>query len=434
MELLLVSGGCAGLLATNTVAQGDTREISLEQLLDRGCTIYRAAPNSKWPGQANLQIAKLWLRKGGWTGSVSLDDKTVERITAFLTTSSRVVGKPKALEVNKLVCFEGVKTQGMGFVVSPEEAKSLILRDPRNREVLDPYLNGEDLTSRPDQSPSRWVINFHDWPLERAEAYADVMRIVREKVKPERERVNDKGEFVLRKPLPQRWWLHGEKRPGLYAAIATLERVLVVSRVSKYFAVAFAPAGWVYNERLNVFSWAMNAGLAFLQNAFHEEWMLCYGSTLETRPMYAPSDCFETFPFPRDASALEDIGSRYDVHRLSIMRGRQEGLTKTYNRFHDVDETSEDIRTLRSLHVEMDEQIAKAYGWDDLNLGHGFHETKQGVRFTLSEIARIESLDRLVQLNHERYAEEVRQGLPEKRARRAPRGKGGEGRTNESLF
>ena len=97
------------------------------------------------------------------------------------------------------------------------------------------------------------------------------------------------------------------------------------------------------------------------------------------------------------------------------MLTRQEGLTKTYNRFHDPDETSADIQKLRQLHVEMDNAVAAAYGWTDLDLGHGFHETKQGVRYTISEPARREVLARLLKLNHERYAEEVKQGLHEKK-------------------
>ena len=92
------------------------------------------------------------------------------------------------------------------------------------------------------------------------------------------------------------------------------------------------------------------------------------------------------------------------------MLDRREGLTKTYNRFHDTDDNSADIQKLRELHIEMDQAVAAAYGWDELYLGHGFHETKQGVRFTLSEPARREVLQRLLKLNHERYAEEVKQG------------------------
>jgi hypothetical protein len=98
------------------------------------------------------------------------------------------------------------------------------------------------------------------------------------------------------------------------------------------------------------------------------------------------------------------------------MLARQEGLTKTYNRFHDRGEKSEDISQLRGLHVEMDQAVAAAYGWSDLDLGHSFHETKQGVRYTTSESARRTVLDRLLALNHQRYAEEIKAGLHEKKA------------------
>ena len=97
------------------------------------------------------------------------------------------------------------------------------------------------------------------------------------------------------------------------------------------------------------------------------------------------------------------------------MLARREGLTKTYNRFHNPDETAADIQKLRDLHVEMDYAVAAAYGWTDLDLGHGFHETKQGLRFTISESARREVLARLLKLNHERYAEEVARGLHNKK-------------------
>ena len=105
-----------------------------------------------------------------------------------------------------------------------------------------------------------------------------------------------------------------------------------------------------------------------------------------------------------------------------IMLERQEGLTKTYNRFHRRDEAAKDIHRLRDLHVELDNAVAAAYGWTDLDLGHGFHPTKQGVRFTISESARREVLARLLKLNHERYAEEVKEGLHEPKSKRAAGG------------
>ena len=102
---------------------------------------------------------------------------------------------------------------------------------------------------------------------------------------------------------------------------------------------------------------------------------------------------------------------------------RSEGLTKTYNRFHDKTEASADIRKLRQLHVEMDNVVAAAYGWSDLDLGHDFHKTKQGERYTISEAARRIVLDRLLALNHQRYEEEVKAGLHDKKKSKAKKSK-----------
>jgi hypothetical protein len=97
------------------------------------------------------------------------------------------------------------------------------------------------------------------------------------------------------------------------------------------------------------------------------------------------------------------------------------GLTEVYNRLHSKSVASPESTALRDLHAELDRAVANAYGWTKLDLGHGFHETKQGTRFTISEAARREVLARLLKLNHERYAEEVAQGLHEK-------GKAGKGK------
>ncbi len=119
-----------------------------------------------------------------------------------------------------------------------------------------------------------------------------------------------------------------------------------------------------------------------------------------------PEQSFETFPFPLSLATLESPGERYYCHRSEIIKTRREGITATYNRFHSPHEVSHDIITLRALHVEIDHAVAAAYGWTDLDLGHGFHQNKQGIRYTISDAARRAVLDRLLALNHERYAAE----------------------------
>lgn len=280
------------------------------------------------------------------------------------------------------------------------------------------------MNSRPDQSPSRWVINFHDWPLETAQTYSDCWTRIETLVKPERQRKNPNGEYALRKPLPQRYWQYCDKRPGLYKAIHDKNRVLVAALTSKYISISFQPNGIVYSHATVVIALDSLSVFTLLNSSLHDAWVRKYASTLETRVRYTPTDVFENFPFPAQVDTLEHIGNRYNELRTSIMREHKDGLTTTYNHFHNPQESAHDIACLRELHREMDEAVAAAYGWSDLDLGHGFHTTKQGVRYTISEPARREMLDRLLALNHQRYAEEVAAGLHDK----GKKGGGGKGK------
>jgi hypothetical protein len=443
--VLLASGGNFGLVATNTLAQGDTREVGLDQLANTG-TIFRADPSQKWPGTANLEVALVWWSKSIWQGVFLLKGKKVDCITSYLTESSQTPigsGTPYRLLSNSDKSFIGSYVLGMGFIMEPEEALAWIEKNPQNKDVLFPYLNGQDLNTHPEQQPSRWVINFFDWPLDRESApvgyggpvaadYPEMLEIVERLVKPERTRLNEKGDFALRKPLPQKWWIYADKRPLLYKTISTLDRVLGRSRVSNTHSLAFLPTNIVASDATVIFTFSENTWFACLQSNFHDVWLLQNSSSMRTDVRYTPTDCFESFPFPpcllseaegypshqARLASLESIGERYFIHRQGIMTRSQLGLTKTYNRFHNPDEHSPEIVELRKLHVEMDEAVAQAYGWGDLELGHGFHDTKQGLRYTVSNEARQELLDRLLALNHERYADEVAQGLHKKKGKK----------------
>ena len=122
----------------------------------------------------------------------------------------------------------------------------------------------------------------------------------------------------------------------------------------------------VYSDATCIIASESDAEYAIIQSTFHNDWVRICGSSLRNDQRYTPSDCFETFPFPANLQGLEDISIRYDQHRQSIMLSRQEGLTKTYNRFHDPEESSADILKLRELHAKMDTAVLTAYGWTDL--------------------------------------------------------------------
>ena len=118
-----------------------------------------------------------------------------------------------------------------------------------------------------------------------------------------------------------------------------------------------------------VFPFDIYAAFCSLQSRPHEVWSRFLGSSLEDRLRYTPSDCFETFPFPDEWSThsdLERAGADYYDYRADLMLRHDEGLTKTYNRFHDPDEADPEIAKLRDLHTAMDRAVLDAYGWTDI--------------------------------------------------------------------
>jgi hypothetical protein len=427
--------GGFSMLATNTIAQGDTREVGLDQLTQADCVISRAVSSQKWPGSASLEVSVVCLRRGSWNGSYVLDENPVSGITPYLTKPGEVAGNPYRLAANAGKSFQGSIALGKGFILTPEEAEVLLNKNAHNRDVIFPYLNGDDLNSRPDQSPSRWVINFFDWPLKRgaegawecadkeqrknwmragivpddypdpvAADYPDCLAIVVEKVKPERQKLK-------RKVRRERWWQFAERAPALYSTIAGLNQYLIHPLTGKHHSLCFYKNGIVASHMTVVLAFELWESYCILQCGFHWEWVLEYGNKIGKTAQYTPTDCFETFPFPYSLAGLNTIGESYYMHLSQLMIDRQEGLTKAYNRFHNPDEIAEDIQKLRNLRVEMDYAVAAAYGWADLDFDYDFHETKQGLRFTISEPDRREVLACLLKLNHERYAQEVSQGL-----------------------
>jgi ketosteroid isomerase-like protein len=279
-------------------------------------------------------------------------------------------------------------------------------------------MNGEDVNRASDHSASRFVINFWDWPLERAQVYPDCLGIVRSLVKPKRDNLPN-----YKRRVRDAWWQFEFIAPALRAATVELERVLVIARISKTVQPVFVPNRGVFNEKVVVFAYADDAHFGVLSSAFHYWWTLTHSSSLRTDLNYAPTDCFETFAQPGHDVLVEAAGRALDEFRAPLMIRSNEGLTKTYNRVHSFEETDSEIVRLREFHVALDLAVRNAYGWSDLDLDHGFHETAQGVRYTIGPKARTEVLDRLLELNHERHAAEVAAGSLAKTKRTVPKRK-----------
>jgi hypothetical protein len=401
---LLSCQGQLGLVTVNTLVEGATLRVGLDQATSRGLVIRAGRSSHAWPtASANLQIVEIWatqapLAKGAmhW-----LDGEDVPAIGSDLQPYGRVRAARRHLAENLGISFAGTTVLGLGFTLTPDEMDTLIRRNPRNAAVIQSYVIGKDLNQRPDCSASRWIINFRDWSLDRAEEYPDCLEIVSRLVKPRRDRNN-------RDTYREFWWRYAEHRPGLYAAIDGLSHVLAFAQVSSTVMPVRVPTGQVFDQQCVVFALSDFASLAMLSSNAHMVWVIRFASTQETRIRYTPSDVFATLPRPSPTAELHELGAGLDRARRELMLGRWWGLTTTYNHVHDPDCNDPAVQDLRDIHVAIDEAVMRAYGWEDLDLKIGHHPTKIGIRWTVSKEARFELLDRLLEENLQRWQEENR--------------------------
>jgi hypothetical protein len=401
---LLRRGGTSGLIATNTIRQGDTRQTGLRWICAKGGgTIYAARRRYKWPGQAAVVVSVVWIVKGTLPGRFDLDGKPVPIITAYLFHDGGHEN-PAVLAVNQSKSFRGSFVSGMGFTFDDTDRggvasslslmNKLVALNKHNANVIFPYLGGEEVNTSPTHRNHRFIINFGEMPLRRAELdhtwtqadskerklwlrtgvvpldypdpvaadWPDLLRIVEERVKPERDTDN-------RETRRRFWWRYGEVAPALYRALCGSRHVLAISQVAPHHAFAFLIPNAVFGHTLNVFALSSFAAFSVLQSGVHETWARLLSSSMKDDMRYTISDCFETFPFPQDFesnAALEATGRHYYNFRAALMIKNDEGLTKTYNQFHNPAEDSADILGLRELHLDMDRVVLEAFGWNDI--------------------------------------------------------------------
>ncbi len=411
---LLNPSGQAGLLATDSLAQGETSKVGLHRLVSNGITIRQSIKSQAWPSRsAALEFCAIWTSRAplGDDALRIADGLPVPAITSSLDPGSATeTSSPRQrLASNAGMAFQGSIPLGMGFVMEPEMAQQLIRSDPRNSNVLFPYLNGEELNSRPDCSATRWIVDFREMQKGEAQQYREAWEWVERRVWPERAS-KDARKYPR---MVNEWWKHWNARPALYAAISSFNRVIVLARISNTLMPVRVPARQVMSDTVVVFALEDAANLALLSSAMHYWWAITYRSTrgVGAGTRYTPSDVFATFPLPALTDQISNMGESLESCQRKLMLVREVGLTKTYNLVHNPNCQDSDIAELREIHRQIDHAVTQAYGWDDSDLDHGFHATRQGIRYTVGLVAQQKILNRLLALNHERYAAEVAAGL-----------------------
>jgi hypothetical protein len=297
---------------------------------------------------------------------------------------------------------------GQGFLLTADEAQQLIASEPASVDVVLPFISGEDLATSPTMETSAWAINFFDWPEDRAASYRGAWSHVTAHVKPDR-MTKDRAKYPK---MVHQWWRYWNERVDLYDSIRDLLRVIALPRVSKYAVPVWIKPNQVINEKVIVVRRDDDDAFGVLSSGVHWRWMHRHTSTLGSGINYSPSDVLHHFVFPTASVLVASAAAELDRVRSEIMLDANEGITKTYNRVHEPAETSDVIERLRRCHVALDSAVCDAYGWNDLEMDHDFHLVRgQGIRFTLNPAVAQEILERLLELNKERYEAEVAAGL-----------------------
>ena len=427
---LLTSAATLGLISTKTIAEGETRTGSLRWICKHGGRIYEVVKRRPWPGDASVNISVVHIAKQLKPKQITLDGREVAQISSFLLHAGSDDTPARLKEQNPLFS-QGTNPRSPGFIFDDDDDKCTAISEmtrikaesPGEATRIFPYIGGEEVNQDPRQEQKRYIIDLDDVETE-AElvAFPRLTAIVREKVKPGREQLSDNPN---NEKLRRRWWAYHAARRNFYRKVRKKSRVLVNTQVSNHLAFSFQPSDRVFALTLNIYDLDSCSHLAVLQSRTHEVWARFLGSHMRDDLRYTPSTCFETFPFPLNpfvpqGKVLDALGRTYHEYRADLMQRNNEGLTTTYNRFHDPNERAPDIQKLRELHDEMDRAVLEAYDWSDLQPASEFFpefaeddeeeansRRRRRYRYRWPDELHDEILARLLALNEQRAALEA---------------------------
>jgi hypothetical protein len=402
-----------GFITTNSITQTFSRRV-IQHHLDQTppVRLVFAIPDHPWvrgPGCADVRIAMSVAERGEpdgqgrWLKARGADASSFEErhgdIGADLMLDSRLT-RVRPLKGNAGLAYRGVQLMGAGFQVTPERAKTLLSgSDPQAPSPVRDYRNGRDLADRPRGVQ---VIDFFGWDEgEARRRHPLLFQHLLKTVKPDRDRNN-------RAAYRDNWWIFGEPRRDLRAALEGLDRYIVTVETAKHRWFRFLDATTLPDNKLVVIASDDPAVLGVLSSRQHRAWFAANAGRIgeyEREAVYVKGVCFDAFPFPELtgglAAQLRTLGEELDALRAGVL-ARHEGLTMTglYNArarigrneaLTEADRFAHEagcVGLLDHLHQRVDHLVARAYGWPD-------------------DLADDQIVDRLIQLNQVRGEREA---------------------------
>jgi methylase of polypeptide subunit release factors len=384
---LLPSHGRAGLVGTSAIRRGTTGAASLDYVVDHGGVIYDAVQSQRWSGEAAVTVSivnwtkqpvagmrRLWLAEG------TVPMPIAEIPSSLSPTIDLRSAKPLRANAHPKVCFQGQTPGHHGFVLSPDEARDLVARDPASRAVVQPYLIGDELTG--SGVPERFVIDIDAPDAMTAAAVAPAaFQRIRQLVLPERQKAaeeeQERNQEVLRRTPKARvnrhhrqflaaWWQHSYRRSALLAAIEGLPRYIAVSRVASEHRLpifSFVSPEIRPGDATVVFASADDYSLGILQSATHFAWFRERCSHLETRPRYTSKAVFDSFPWPQ--APAQPVVERVVEVVSELLAFRAERMAQDITIGQQYDSLRQPGRgRLRDLHEALDRTVLDVYGFD----------------------------------------------------------------------
>ena len=382
----LPPGGRAGLVATNTIRDNDSRRASLDHLLANGATITEAVSTQIWPDAAVVHVSIVNWIKGESPGPKFLYEQVGDRsdapwlrhqlskIPASLSPRVDVTGA-RDLPGNDdpKVCFQGLTPGHRAFVVDAALATTWLRDDPNNRDILHPYLIGDDLLNAPDSAPTRWLIDFADRDLAAARRFIKPFAHLEANVCPAREaaaaqeavrnaaaahedpraRQNSHHRNFL-----TRWWIPAYRRDDLLAALSKIQRYIACSRVTRRPIFEFIPADVRPGDALQVFTFADDYAFGVLQSAIHWQWFIERCSALKRDPRYTSRSVYSSFPWPTPDHDTVTRVARAAEH-LRRERRRHAGASGLRTLHRHLEATSS--HPLHAAQADLDAAVRAAY-------------------------------------------------------------------------
>jgi len=362
-----VAGGKAkrvGLLATNSIRGGKNRRV-LQRIKESGEIFFAESDRSWILDGAAVRVSMVGFDAGEESDRV-LNGAAVEMIYPDLT-GVLDLSVARLLPENKSVAFVGGMKKGsfdITNVVAQEIMELPVNPNGRlNSDVIRPWINGLDITRRPR---SMNIIDFGiEMPENEASLYEAPFEYVRQHVKPEREKVRNRLERT-------RWWLHARPAPDLRDAVRGMSRYIATPRVAKHRLFVFVDAETLPDGQVVVFARDDDDFFGVLQSRAHELWALRMGTSLEDRPRYTPTTCFETFPLPWPPGEEPEGDAR--VEAIAEAARRLDELRRNWLDPEGASEADLKKRTLTNLyndrptwlanaHARLDAAVFAAYGW-----------------------------------------------------------------------